>query len=149
LHLSFLHFIIFFFSRFWFDSSWITSWQWLHNLKQSRVLHILFSKIWRLPTLKLVWEEKKKSSPRVFYISISKVFFSALFFMIRFHVLYQEPWICFCTRLSSLTGSFSLTLFSHETLSFLLFTRRAGKLRMRAPRPRAYIHVRDRFLRGR
>jgi hypothetical protein len=39
-----------------------------------RVLHILFPKIWCLPTPNLVWGEKKKSPPRVSYISIPKVF---------------------------------------------------------------------------
>jgi hypothetical protein len=51
-------------------------------------------------------------------------------------------------RLSPSTISFSLTLFSHGTLSFFLFTRRAEKLRMRAPRPHTYMRARDRFLRG-
>jgi hypothetical protein len=113
-----------------------------------RVLHILFPKIWCLPTTKFVWGEKKKSSPRVSYIFIPKGFFSALFHTTRSHVLYQKPWICFCTRLSPSTRSFSLALFSPETRPFFLFTRRARKLRMCALRPRAYMCAQDRFLRG-
>jgi hypothetical protein len=40
--------------------------------------HILFLRIWSLPTSKLVWWEKKKLSPRVFYIFIL-IFFSVFF----------------------------------------------------------------------
>jgi hypothetical protein len=121
----------------------------IHLLRASpRVFHILFSKIWCLSTPKLVWEEKKEIISKSFLYFYPKSFFSALFPTTRSHVLYQEPWICFCTRLSPSTRSFSLALFSPGTMSFFLFTRRAGKFRMRAPRPRAYMRARDRFLRG-
>jgi hypothetical protein len=91
---------------------------------------------------------KKKVISKSFLYFYPKSFFSALFPTIRSHVLYQKPWICFCMLLSPSTRSFSLALFSPGTLSFFLFTKRAGKLRMHAPRPRAYMRARDRFLRG-
>jgi hypothetical protein len=145
-------------AKTWLLEKWkipATSWliqRWrpkLCHLRASpRVLHILFPKIWCLPTPKLVWGEKKEVIFKSFLYFYPKSFFSTLFSTIRSHVLYQKSWICFCTRLTPSTRSFSLALFSPGTLSFFLFTRRAGKLRMHAPRSRAYMRAWDRFLRG-
>jgi hypothetical protein len=118
---------------------------WLEDIRVfPRDPHILLPKILYFPTPKLVWREKKKSFSRVSYIFIL-IFFSALFSIIRIYVLYQEPWICFYTRLSSSTRSFSIVFFSPGIMTFFLLTRQAEKLQMRA-RPRTYRRAWDKFL---
>jgi hypothetical protein len=55
--------------------------------------------------------KKKKSSPRVSYISILFFFLGIFFPMTCSYVLYQELLIYFCTRLSPSTKYFSLCVF--------------------------------------